>query len=46
MRAGVRSGAGGPFAVLMHVPALADRVAALEDYFRFDVAPPDNGPTF
>ena len=43
VRAGVRAGAGGPFGVLMHVPALADRVAALEDYFRFSAAlpPPD-----
>ena len=39
-RAGVRAGAGGPFGVLMHLPALADRVAALEDYFRFDAALP------
>ena len=33
--AAVRTGVRGPFGVLMHVPALADRVAALEDYFRF-----------
>jgi len=40
VRAGVRAGAGGPFGVLMHVPALADRVASAEDYFRFDAALP------
>jgi 4-carboxymuconolactone decarboxylase len=34
--AGVRGGVRGPFGVLMHVPQLADRVRALEDYFRFD----------
>jgi 4-carboxymuconolactone decarboxylase len=34
--AAVRSGVRGPFGVLMHVPQLADRVRALEDYFRFD----------
>ena len=34
--AAVRGGVRGPFGVLMHVPQLADRVAALEDYFRFD----------
>ena len=33
--AAVRTGVRGPFGVLMHVPALAGRVAALEDYFRF-----------
>ena len=38
--AAVRPGVRGPFGVLMHVPALADRVAALEDYFRFDAALP------
>ena len=32
----VRGGVRGPFGVLMHVPKLADRVAALEDFFRFD----------
>jgi 4-carboxymuconolactone decarboxylase len=43
VRAGVRTGAGGPFGVLMHLPALADRVAALEDYFRFNAAlPPED----
>jgi 4-carboxymuconolactone decarboxylase len=42
VRTGLRDGAG-PFGVLMHVPALAERVAALEDYFRDDssLAPPD-----
>jgi alkylhydroperoxidase family enzyme len=40
IRAGMRTGGGGPFAVLMHVPALADRAAALEDYFRFNAALP------
>lgn len=34
--AAVRSGVRGPFGVLMNVPLLADRVRALEDYFRFD----------
>jgi 4-carboxymuconolactone decarboxylase len=38
--AAVRTGVRGPFGVLMHVPALAGRVAALEDYFRFDAALP------
>jgi 4-carboxymuconolactone decarboxylase len=38
--AAVRTGVRGPFEVLMHVPALADRVAALEDYFRFNAALP------
>jgi 4-carboxymuconolactone decarboxylase len=38
--AAVRTGVRGPFGVLMHVPTLADRVAALEDYFRFDAALP------
>jgi len=32
----VRGGVRGPFGVLMHVPKLADRVAALEDYFRLE----------
>src|SRR5688572_28786026 len=36
--AALRTGVRGPFGVLMHVPALAGRVAALEDYFRFDAA--------
>jgi 4-carboxymuconolactone decarboxylase len=34
--AALRGGVRGPFGVLMHVPQLADRVRALEDYFRFD----------
>jgi 4-carboxymuconolactone decarboxylase len=38
--AAVRTGVRGPFGVLMHVPTLADRVAALEDYFRFNAALP------
>ena len=32
----VRSGGGGPYSMLMHVPALAGHVAATEDYFRLD----------
>lgn len=39
VRTGLRDGAG-PFGVLMHAPALADRIAALEDYFRFESALP------
>jgi 4-carboxymuconolactone decarboxylase len=38
--AAVRTGVRGPFGVLMHIPVLADRVAALEDYFRFNAALP------
>jgi 4-carboxymuconolactone decarboxylase len=38
--AAVRSGVRGPYGVLMHVPKLADRVRALEDYFRFDAELP------
>ena len=38
--AAVRTGVRGPFGVFMHIPALADRVAALEDYFRFNAALP------
>ena len=34
--AAVRTGVRGPYGVLMQVPRLADRVRALEDYFRFD----------
>jgi 4-carboxymuconolactone decarboxylase len=34
--AAVQGGVRGPFGVLMHVPRLADRVRAVEDYFRFD----------
>jgi tRNA-specific 2-thiouridylase len=39
--AAVRGGVRGPYGVLIHVPPLADRVAALEDYFRFDAALPE-----
>lgn len=39
--AAVRPGMGGPYRVLMNVPGLADRVAALEDYFRFNMALPE-----
>jgi 4-carboxymuconolactone decarboxylase len=39
--AAVRDGVRGPYEVLIRVPALADRVRALEDYFRFDAALPD-----
>jgi len=35
-----RSGAGGPYGALFHVPGLADRVGAVENYFRFDGALP------
>ena len=31
-----RSGGGGPYSILLHVPALAGYVAATEDYFRLD----------
>lgn len=34
----VRPGVRGPYSMLMHVPALAQRLAAVEDYFRFDGA--------
>jgi 4-carboxymuconolactone decarboxylase len=36
----VRTGVRGPFGVMIHVPALAGRVANLEDYFRFKAALP------
>ncbi len=36
----VRTGVRGPFGVMIHVPALAGRVANLEDYFRFNAALP------
>src|SRR5215212_8523069 len=36
--AAVRDGVRGPYEVLIRVPALADRVRALEDYFRFEAA--------
>jgi 4-carboxymuconolactone decarboxylase len=39
--AAVRGGVRGPFGVLIHVPPLAGRVAALEDYFRFEAALPE-----
>ena len=32
----VRTGGGGPYSMLLHVPALAANVAATEDYFRLD----------
>ena len=38
--AAVRPGVRGPYGVLMHVPGLAERVANLEDYFRFNAALP------
>ncbi len=34
--AAVRVGVRGPYSILIHVPDLADRVRALEDYFRFE----------
>lgn len=33
-----RSGGGGPYSMLLHVPSLAGYVAATEDYFRLDSA--------
>jgi len=33
-----RSGGGGPYSMLLHVPALAGHVAATEDYFRLNSA--------
>ena len=33
-----RKGGGGPYSMLMHVPELAARVAATEDYFRLESA--------
>ncbi len=38
--AAVRPGMHGPYGVLMYVPGLADRVATLENYFRFNAALP------
>lgn len=35
-----RTGAGGPYSVIMHAPALADRIAAVEDHFRFSSSLP------
>lgn len=36
-----RSGGGGPYSMLLHVPALAGRLAETEDYFRLNSALPD-----
>ncbi len=36
----VRPGMGGPYGILMYIPGLAERVANLEDYFRFNAALP------
>lgn len=36
-----RSGGGGPYSILLHVPALAGHLAATEDYFRLHSALPD-----
>ncbi len=36
-----RSGGGGPYSMLLHVPALASHMAATEDYFRLHSALPD-----
>ena len=36
-----RSGGGGPYSMLLHVPALAGRLADTEDYFRLNSALPD-----
>ncbi len=38
--AAVRPGMHGPYNALMYVPGLADRVATLENYFRFNAALP------
>jgi 4-carboxymuconolactone decarboxylase len=38
--AAVRGAVRGPFGVLIHAPALAGRVAALEDYFRYEAELP------
>jgi 4-carboxymuconolactone decarboxylase len=35
-----RSGGVGPYSVFMHAPVLADRVGAVEDYFRFSSSLP------
>lgn len=35
-----RTGGGGPYSMIMHAPVLADRIAAVEDYFRFDSSLP------
>jgi len=36
-----RSGGGGPYSILMHLPTLAGHLAATEDYFRMNSALPD-----
>jgi 4-carboxymuconolactone decarboxylase len=36
-----RSGGGGPYSMLLHVPPLAGHLAATEDYFRLDSGLPD-----
>lgn len=36
-----RSGGGGPYSILLHVPTLAGHLAATEDYFRLHSALPD-----
>lgn len=36
-----RSGGGGPYSMLLHVPTLAGHLAATEDYFRLNSALPD-----
>jgi 4-carboxymuconolactone decarboxylase len=37
----VRSGGGGPYSMLMHSPAMAQHIAATEDYFRTSSLLPD-----
>lgn len=37
----VRSGGGGPYSVLLHSPAMAQHLAATEDYFRTSSLLPD-----
>jgi 4-carboxymuconolactone decarboxylase len=36
-----RSGGGGPYSMLLHSPAMAQRIAATEDYFRTESPLPD-----
>lgn len=36
-----RTGGGGPYSILLHVPPLASHIAATEDYFRLHSALPD-----
>ena len=36
-----RSGGGGPYSMLMHSPAMAQHIAATEDYFRTESLLPD-----